>query len=122
MVAAAKQIALLQAGVLENCRKRGAYLGEGLRALTPKYPEIGDVRQAGLHIGVEFVRDPESKEPLEQETVAIRNAGLENGIIFGLGGARRNVLKIKPPLIVSELEVEEILVKFERSVQAVLRG
>ncbi len=121
MVTAAKQLQLLEQGVLENCRRMGAYLGERLRAMMSTYPEIGDVRQAGLHIGVEFVRDPQSKQPLEKETVAIRNAGLQHGIIFGLGGVRKQVLKVKPPLIVNRAECDEILEKFEKSVKQVLR-
>jgi 4-aminobutyrate aminotransferase-like enzyme len=121
MVTAAKQLALLEAGVLENCRKMGAYLGDHLKAMMKTYPEIGDVRQAGLHIGVEFVKDPRTKEPLESQTVAIRDAGLKHGVIFGLGGVRKNVLKVKPPLIVQQSECDEILEKFEQSVKAVLR-
>lgn len=122
MVTAAKQIAMLQEWVLENCRRMGAYLGDALRAMMEHYPEIGEVRQAGLHIGVEFVRDPGSREPLEEQTVAIRNEGIKTGIIFGLGGVRRNVLKIKPPLIVSQDEADEILEKLRACMQTVLRS
>lgn len=121
MVAGAKLIELLETGLLENCRGMGRYLGDQVKAMMRDFPEIGDVRQAGLHIGIEFVRDPQSKEPLTAETVAIRDAGLGNGIIFGLGGVRRNVLKIKPPLIVNSQECDEILDKFRRSVAGVLR-
>jgi 4-aminobutyrate aminotransferase-like enzyme len=121
MVTAAKQIELLEAWVLQNCRRMGAYLGAGLRRLMEEYPEIGDVRQVGLHIGVEFVADPASKEPIPDATVAIRNAGFENGVLFGLGGVRRNVLKIKPPLVISRSEADEVLGKFEACVKAVLR-
>jgi 4-aminobutyrate aminotransferase-like enzyme len=121
MVTAAKQLALLEAGVLDNCREMGAYLGDGIRALSAEYPEIGDVRQAGLHIGVEFVADPETRDPLVEETAAIRTAGFSNGIIFGLGGVRRNVLKVKPPLIVNRVEADEILEKLQSCMEAALR-
>jgi len=121
MVTAAKQIEMLESWVLDNCRKRGAYLGAHIKRMMRKYPEIGDVRQAGLHIGVEFVKDPGSKKPLDRQTVAIRNAGFKHGIIFGLGGVRKNVLKVKPPLVVSPSECDEILEKFEKSVRDVLR-
>lgn len=121
MVTAAKQIELLQAGVLENCRAMGQYLGDALKKRTATYPEIGDVRQAGLHIGVEFVADPKSRTPLPKETVAIRDAGFRHGVFFGLGGVRKNVLKVKPPLIVSRAECDEILDKFDQSVRDVLR-
>lgn len=120
-VAAAKQIAILESGVLENCRKMGKYLGDKIRDMMHEFPEIGDVRQAGLHIGVEFVKDPLTKEPIPEETKAIRVAGLKNGIIFGLGGARVNVLKVKPPLIVNKEECDEILDKFRKTVNDVLR-
>jgi 4-aminobutyrate aminotransferase-like enzyme len=99
----------------------GQYIGEQVKRMMGEFPEIGDVRQAGLHIGIEFVRDPKTKEPIAAETVAIRDAGLKHGVIFGLGGVRRNVLKIKPPLIVSQQEADEILDKFHRSVKQVLR-
>ena len=121
MVTAAKQLAMFEEGVLENCRVMGKYLGDSIKAMMTEYPEIGDVRQAGLHIGVEFVKDPETKEAATDETIAIRTAGFKNGIIFGLGGVRKNVLKVKPPLIVNKAECDEILEKFSKSVKEVLR-
>ena len=122
MVTAAKQIAMLEAGVLENCRNMGKYLGDAIKAMQSTYPEIGDVRQVGLHLGVEFVKDPETKEEIPDETIAIRKHGFANGIIFGLGGVRQNVLKVKPPLIVKKEECDQILERFEKSVKAVLRA
>ena len=121
MVTAAKQIAMLEAGVLENCREMGAYLGDGIRAMSAEFPEIGDVRQAGLHIGVEFVADPETREPLVDTTAAIRNQGFNHGIIFGLGGVRKNVLKVKPSLILNRAEADEILDKLQSCMEAALR-
>jgi 4-aminobutyrate aminotransferase-like enzyme len=121
MVTAAKQIAMLEAGILNNCRTMGNYLGTEVKKMMKAYPEIGEVRQAGLHIGVEFVRDPVGKEPWGEKTVAIRDAGIKNGIIFGLGGVRKNVLKVKPPLIINRAECDEILEKFRKSVNEVLR-
>ena len=55
---------------------------------------------------------------MPEETIAIRTAGFENGIIFGLGGVDKNVLKIKPPLIVNKAECDEILDKFRRGIGA----
>ncbi len=121
MVTAAKQLAMFEDGVLENCRIAGKYLGDAIKAMMTEYPEIGDVRQAGLHIGVEFVKSPETKEAAEEDAVAIRNAGFNNGIIFGLGGVRKNVLKVKPPLIVNKAECDEILEKLDKSLKETLR-
>ena len=122
MVASAKMLALFEESVLENCRTMGDYLGAEINKMKGEFPEIGDVRQAGLHIGVEFVKDPVSKEKMPDETVEIRKNGFKNGIIFGLGGVDKNVLKIKPPLIVNKSECDEILDKFRAAVKATLRG
>lgn len=120
-VAASKQIELLAGGVLENCRKMGAYLRDGLESMQADFPEIGDVRQAGLHIGVELVKDPESKEPLMAEGKAVRSQGIKNGLILGLAGVRPNVLKIKPALTVAQDECDEILGKLRQAMTEVLR-
>lgn len=120
-VAAAKQIALLENGVLENTTRMGEYMRTGLKELQREFPEIGDIRVAGLHIGIEFVRDPESKEPLINEGKAIREEGIRAGVIFGLGGVRKNVLKIKPPLIIKQAECDEVLEKLRVAVTRVLR-
>ena len=120
-VAAAKQIELLENGVLANCRDMGSYLREGLEALARDFPEMGDIRQAGLHIGVELVRDPQSKEPLLEQGKEVRRRAMEHGLILGLAGPRPNVLKGKPPLIVNRQECDEILDKLRVSLRAVLR-
>lgn len=121
-VAAAKQIEMLENGILENTRKMGAYLKEGLREIQKEYPEIGDIRQAGLHIGIELVKDPDGKEPLDKESVAIRTKAIELGLILGTAGPRKNVLKVKPPLIVNQNECDEILEKLKDAMKIVLRS
>jgi 4-aminobutyrate aminotransferase-like enzyme len=121
-VASLKLIDMLENGVLENCGKMGGHLREGLESVRKDHPEIGEVRQAGLHIGVELVKDPESREPDPGLLHRTRAAGFENGIIFGVGGAARNVLKIKPPLVITRGEADEVLERFRRSLQAGLRG
>lgn len=121
MVTAAKQLQLMEEGVLANCREQGAYLAQNLRAMMKEFPEIGDVRQVGLHIGVEFVDDPAKKNPTEDKAAAIRKRGFVNGLCLGMGGVRKNVIKIKPPLIINRAECDEVLDKFARSVREVLR-
>jgi 4-aminobutyrate aminotransferase-like enzyme len=116
-VAALKLIDLLENGVLENCRAMGERLREGLESIRKDLPEIGQVRQVGLHVGVELVKDPVSKEPAAELMRRTREAGFENGIIFGVGGAHKNVLKIKPPLIITAREVDEVLERFEKSLR-----
>jgi 4-aminobutyrate aminotransferase-like enzyme len=122
-VAAAKQIEIIERdGVLENTRRMGAYLADGLRKLQQEFPEMGDIRQVGLHIGIEYVRDPKTNEPTVDKCVQIREVGMQLGAIFGLGGARRNVLKVKPPLIIKQDEADEVLDILKRTMQRVLRA
>ena len=107
---------------MKNTRKMGAYLKEGLQEIQKEYPELGDIRQAGLHIGVELVKDPDTKEPIDQESVAIRTEAIELGLILGTAGPHKNILKVKPPLIVNHSECDEILDKLKTAMKIVLRG
>jgi 4-aminobutyrate aminotransferase-like enzyme len=121
-VAGLKLIDMLEKGVLANCRAMGEKIGGALREMQKELPVIGDVRQAGLHIGVELVKDPVTREPNPDLYAAVRKKGFENGIIFGLGGTAKNVLKIKPPLIVTADEADAIVAKFRQSLSAALKG
>lgn len=121
-VASLKLLEIMQRDdVLGNVQRMGAYLRDGLLKLQREFPEVGDVRQVGLHIGIEFVKDPSSKEPLDDETKKIRDEGIRRGVIFGLAGVRKNLLKIKPPLIVDQAACDEILSRLGESLRAVLR-
>ncbi len=121
-VAAARQIEIIQRdGILENTRRMGEYLADGLRRLQGEYPEMGDIRAVGLHIGIEYVEDPKTKEPAVDKCIQIRTEGMKLGAIFGLGGVRKNVLKVKPPLILQQHEADEILDILHRAMEKVLR-
>lgn len=120
-VAAAKQIDMIERdGILENTRKMGEYLVEGIKKLQHEYPRIGDIRGVGLHIGIEFVKDPDTREADVDLAVRVREEGLKQGAIFGLGGVNRNVLKVKPPLIVSQSEADEILAILAQTLKIIL--
>jgi len=70
-----------------------------------------------MHIGVEFA--DEKLNPLTEEATKVRTVGFKNGLILGTGGVRKNVLKIKPPMIINQAEADEVLQKFEDSVKEV---
>lgn len=108
-VAALKLIEMLENGILANCNRMGEYLGEGLSRLQKDRPRIGDVRQAGLHIGVELVKDPETREPDPELFARVRAYSLEHGVLFGVGGMHKNVLKVKPPFIINRQEADTVL-------------
>jgi 4-aminobutyrate aminotransferase-like enzyme len=58
---------------------------------------------------------------LDEQTKKIRDEGIRRGVIFGLAGVRRNLLKIKPPLIINQDECDEVLRLLRDSMRAVLR-
>ncbi len=121
-VAAIKQIEIIERDrILENTRQVGAYLADRLRELQKEFPEMGDIRAVGLHIGIEYVHDPNTKEPAVEKCLNIRQEGLKLGAIFGLGGVRKNVLKVKPPLILTRDEADKILSTLSQAMHNVLR-
>jgi len=121
-VSAIKMLDIIERdGLLANTRRMGAYLADGLRRLQVDFPEMGDIRAVGLHIGVEYVEDAEGKAPAVESCARIRDEAMKIGAIFGLGGARKNVLKVKPPLIITQDEADEVLDVLRQAMQKVLR-
>lgn len=119
-VTAAKMIEVIERdNILENTRKMGAYIAAGVEALREDFPQIADVRQIGLHIGIEYAKNDKALTPLQAECLQVREEGIKRGCMFGLGGARKWVMKIKPPLIVSKDEADEILRIYADSLAAV---
>ncbi len=119
-VTSAKMLQIIQRDdVLENTRTIGNYIGQSVEELRQDFPQIAEVRQVGLHIGIEFAKPDRDLTPLPQECQAVRAEGLKRGVIFGLGGARKWVLKIKPPLITTQEEADHILKVFTDSLAAV---
>ncbi|RUR01740.1 aminotransferase [Labedella endophytica] len=86
----------------ENARVVGAHLKSRLEALGEEHPIVGTVHGSGLYLGLEFVRDRDTLEPAREETAAICDRLLDLGIIMQPTGDHLNVLKIKPPLCVTQ--------------------
>jgi 4-aminobutyrate aminotransferase-like enzyme/Ser/Thr protein kinase RdoA (MazF antagonist) len=93
-------------GLQENARDTGAYLLDRLRELQQRHPLIGDVRGQGLFIGIEFVRDRDTKEPAAREAADIVEAMKDRGILLSTDGPMHNVIKIKPPMVFSHADAD----------------
>ncbi|WP_295841888.1 aminotransferase [uncultured Microbacterium sp.] len=103
-----------QEGLHENARVVGGHLKRRLEELGEKHDLIGTVHGSGLYLGVEFVRDRETLEPATAETAAICDRLLELGVIMQPTGDFQNVLKIKPPLVVTRASVDVFVDALDR--------
>jgi 4-aminobutyrate aminotransferase-like enzyme len=81
-----------------HAHRVGAHLLARLRALVDRSRLVGDVRGSGLFIGVELVRDRDTREPATIEAADVVNRLREEGILIGTDGPDHNVLKIRPPM------------------------
>jgi len=115
--AALTTIELLQEGLIENASRLGKYLLEKLKELQKRFHLIGDVRGRGLMIGVEIVKDPETKEKGIEEKSAIIQACFEKGLL--ILGCGENVIRFIPPLIITKSEVDTALTIFEEVLEEV---
>ena len=95
----------LQAHALEV----GNHLLDGLRTLHARYQVIGDVRGAGLFLGVELVQNRNTLEPASAEADFVINRMAERGILLGTDGPMHNVLKIRPPMPFSIANADHLL-------------
>ena len=91
----------------QNALEVGEFLKTGLRDLAKEYPIIGDVRGQGLFLGFELV-DTE-KNPLAAQADYLANRMKDHGILMSTDGVDYNVLKIKPPIVFSKENAEELL-------------
>lgn len=94
---------------IKDVQRKGDYLIAKLRILKDDYEIIGDVRGKGLMIGMELVRDRISKVPAVEEAKQIQEICLDNGLLIGIGGIYKNIIRIQPPLVILQDEIEEVL-------------
>lgn len=101
-------------GLVANARDVGAYLRDGLRGLAARHSCIGDVRGAGLFIGVEIVSDRAAKTPDPARTAAIVNGLRQQHVLISACAKGANVLKIRPPLIFTREQADLLVARLDR--------
>ena len=129
-IAAAAALATLQVihdeGLLENVTARGTSLRTELREALGGHAHVGDIRGRGLFIGVEIVKDRESKEPFEPDLKlhhAVKAAAMGEGLLcYAMGGTVDGRLGdhvlIAPPYTIDRSHEDEIVSKLTRAVGA----
>jgi 4-aminobutyrate aminotransferase-like enzyme/Ser/Thr protein kinase RdoA (MazF antagonist) len=100
----------------------GGRLADGLRTLAERHSLIGDVRGRGLFLGVDLVRDRERRTPATEEAARVVNLARAEGVLLSTDGPGRNVLKIKPPLVLEEADAERALAVIDEALAAVETG
>jgi 4-aminobutyrate aminotransferase len=102
--AALATLDLVEGGLAENARKMGKRLIAAMRELAERHPAIGDVRGLGLMVGVEFVKDRTTREPARELVEDLVQRAFKRGLL--ILGAGRSSLRLAPPLIVDEYDVD----------------
>jgi 4-aminobutyrate aminotransferase-like enzyme len=110
---------LEEQNLADEALKKGEYLKDQLERLKAKHKLIGEVRGKGLMIGIELVRDHASKTPASDEGKKIREICLENGVLLGFGGIYANVLRIQPPLVISQGQMENVVKVLDLALQKI---
>jgi 4-aminobutyrate aminotransferase len=118
--AANATIRLLKEQLVANAAAVGDHLMQGLRQLYDKHPLIGDVRGKGLMIGVELVRDRQTKERATDERNAVVQAMFRRGVL--ILGAGKNALRLAPPLVLTKAQGNSILKTLDESLTEVAQA
>ena len=114
--AALATLDLIEKEYLENARVVGQYANDALQEIAARHRSIGEVRGLGLMIGVEFVTDRESKEPAKELTDRLVELAFERGLLLLACG--KSVVRVAPPLSITQQEIDEGLEIFEDALTA----
>lgn len=103
----------------EDLAGNALHIGEIMKARLQRIqeccPYVGDVRGMGLVMGVELVKDKTSKEPAPDLTRKLIDLAAQNGLLIGSVGVFGNVIRVAPPLVITEAEAHESLDIFEKA-------
>lgn len=95
--------------ILDNVKKISAILAERMPKLAEASKYVGDVRGRGMIWGIELVEDRETKEPAPAKMKKLINLCAEHGLLIGSVGMYGNVVRVGPPLVINEEQINESL-------------
>lgn len=107
---------LLERNLVDNARRMGARLADGLRQLAEKHACVVDVRGEGLMLAVEFAQDRATREPFPEALKfggRVHRAARARGLLIREGP---NFVVLAPPLVVTEAEIDEIVDLMDRAI------
>ncbi len=104
-------IDLLQKGYMQNAAEMGEYTMDVLEEIKAHHPSVGDLRGRGLMIGVDFVKDRQTRQPHADLRTRVERLSFEHGLItLGCG---QSTIRLAPPLSISKSEIDEGLMIFD---------
>jgi 4-aminobutyrate aminotransferase-like enzyme len=93
-------------GIVERAAASGTYFRKRLEELQEKHPILGWVDSKGLFVGLEFVRDRETKEPAAEESKQMLEHCVREGLLFERGGYLYNRFQLIPPLTIERAQID----------------
>ena len=97
----------------QNAKETGDYLNERLQSLK-KYKFVGDIRGVGLFQGIDIVKSKETKEQDGELASKIILMMREKGVLVSRDGIKGNILKLKPPIVFTKENVDELMEAFDK--------
>lgn len=108
--------------LVENAKAMGKALKDGLEELKKTHKLIGDVRGRGLLLGIELVKDRESKAYAPDECARFLDACRTRGLLVGKGGLYGNIVRLAPPLSINRQQVDLILETMDQAFAEISGG
>ena len=101
-------------GLQQRALDAGTNLMAVLRMMMEEHRLVGDVRGSGLFLGVELVLDRASREPAPAQARYMVNRLRELGVLTGTDGPHENVIKLRPPLVLTDQDADLFLSAFDQ--------
>lgn len=111
---------LIEEEYMDNARRVGEYTLDALHEIKARHPSIGQVRGIGLMLGIDFVKNQQTKEQADHLRDTIVDLAFERGLLtLGCG---RSVIRVSPPLCITQAEVDEGLGILEEAITLAEQG
>ena len=124
-VAAAVGLAVLEViereGLMQNAARVGTYLKERLADLRLRHPAIGEVRGAGLYLGIELIQGGDA-QPASALAKSVINGMRDRQVLIGAAGRFGQVLKVRPPLCFSAAHADLLVAALDETLQQTTRN
>ena len=115
IAAALATLRLLESQYIENARSMGEYLLSRLAGWRDEFRSVGDVRGKGLMIGIELVKDPQTKEPWPELRDTVVERAFRKGLL--VLGAGESTIRLCPPLVIDREQADFALATLAESLR-----